>query len=101
MKTISQLSGRGTAQSTPLATIRNTLRTRGIVGFYSGCGPVVIGNALKAGTRFFTYETIRDALRGPDRKLSTFKNVMAGMGAGCVESMVAVTPSEVIKLEHV
>lgn len=73
------------------------MRERGLKGFYRGCGPVVTGNALKAGTRFFTYESIRDLLRGPDGKLGTAGTLLAGVGAGCVESIVAVTPSEAIK----
>ncbi|WWC63047.1 uncharacterized protein I303_105646 [Kwoniella dejecticola CBS 10117] len=99
VKTISQLgSGSGTSvKLSPAAVIKETFSTRGITGFYRGCGPVVTGNALKAGTRFFCYESIRDLLRGPNGKLSTTSNVLAGIGAGCVESIVAVTPSEAIK----
>ncbi|OWT38221.1 tricarboxylate transporter [Cryptococcus neoformans Bt1] len=100
VKTMSQLGSRGhhaIAQLSPSVVIKDTLARRGITGFYRGCSPVIAGNALKAGTRFFTYESIRDLLRGPDGKLSTASNVLAGVGAGCVESIVAVTPSEAIK----
>lgn len=84
-------------QISPSAVIKDTLARRGITGFYRGCSPFIAGNALKAGTRFFTYESIRDLLRGSDGKMSTASNVLAGVGAGCVESIVAVTPSEAIK----
>ena len=77
--------------------IKQTWETGGVMGFYRGCGPVITGNAVKAGTRFLSYESIRDLLRGPDHKLSNAKNILAGMGAGCIESIVAVTPSEAIK----
>ncbi|WWC93847.1 hypothetical protein V866_000683 [Kwoniella sp. B9012] len=99
VKTMSQLgSGSGVkSKVTPTAVIKDTFAQRGITGFYRGCGPVVTGNALKAGTRFFCYESIRDLLRSSDGKLSTMSNVLAGVGAGCVESIVAVTPSEAIK----
>ncbi|OCF31070.1 tricarboxylate transporter [Kwoniella heveanensis BCC8398] len=99
VKTMSQLGVRGTNKIavSPLAVIKATFSSRGITGFYSGCGPVIAGNAVKAGTRFFCYESIRDLLRSPDGKLSTTSNLLAGIGAGCVESVVAVTPSEAIK----
>lgn len=98
VKTISQLGGRkAVGKVTPLSIIKETIRDRGLRGFYQGCAPVVTGNALKAGTRFFTYESIRDLLRDSNGKLSTGKNLLAGIGAGCIESVVAVTPSEAIK----
>jgi len=81
----------------PVDVMKTTFANKGITGFYSGAVPVIAGNALKASTRFYSYETIRNLLRGADGKLSMGGNVLAGMGAGCVESVVAVTPSEAIK----
>jgi solute carrier family 25 citrate transporter 1 len=39
------------------------LKTNGIRGLYSGCGALVVGNALKAGVRFWSYDRLKDALR--------------------------------------
>ena len=97
VKTVSQLSSTGPAPNGPLQIARDLLRTRGISAFYKGCVPVITGNGLKAGTRFFVYETLRDALRDQQGRLSMGRNVLAGVGAGCIESVVAVAPSEAIK----
>jgi solute carrier family 25 citrate transporter 1 len=100
IKTTSQLSAKSATgvKLGPLDVVRSTFADRGVTGFYRGCGPVVAGNALKAGTRFLTYETIRDLLRTPGSDtLSPVSNLFAGIAAGCIESVVAVTPSEAIK----
>jgi hypothetical protein len=57
--------------------IKQTYRTNGISGFYRGAVPVVFGNALKAGTRFFTFEAIRDLLKDKETgKLTPAKNML-------------------------
>jgi solute carrier family 25 citrate transporter 1 len=77
--------------------IRTTLKTGGITALYSGCGALVVGNGLKAGVRFMTYDSIKELLRDQDGKLSPGRTMLAGLGAGVVEATVAVTPSETIK----
>lgn len=94
---MSQLSGNRKMTLGPIDIIKNTFSSKGVAGFYKGCGPVVIGIAVKAGTRLFTYETLREQLRASGKTSNTASNVLAGIGAGCVESIVAVTPSEAIK----
>lgn len=42
-----------------MAIIRDTLRERGVRGLYSGAGALIVGNSLKAGTRFLTYDTVK------------------------------------------
>ena len=50
-------------QREPLLTIvRNTVRDKGITGLYSGCSAVVIGNSVKAGVRFVTYDHFKSML---------------------------------------
>lgn len=46
----------------PIAIIKETLKTKGVVGLYSGCGALVIGNAAKAGVRFVTYDHLKSLL---------------------------------------
>ncbi|MCO5613599.1 hypothetical protein L7F22_067876 [Adiantum nelumboides] len=77
--------------------IRQTFQTRGIPGFYAGCIPMATGNALKAGTRFMVYDTIKDSLRTSDGKLTLPRSIFAGFCAGLAEGCLAVTPSEAIK----
>lgn len=38
---------------------RETLRERGIKGLYSGAGALIVGNSLKAGVRFLTYDSVK------------------------------------------
>ncbi|PKI82999.1 hypothetical protein MVES_003020 [Malassezia vespertilionis] len=64
----------------PLAIARDTVRDHGITGLYSGCGALVVGNAVKAGGK----------LSGP-------RSLLSGLGAGMMEAIFAVTPSETIK----
>jgi solute carrier family 25 citrate transporter 1 len=49
-----------------VSIVKNTLRTGGITALYSGCGALVVGNGLKAGVRFMTYDSIKELLRDPE-----------------------------------
>jgi solute carrier family 25 citrate transporter 1 len=55
------------------------------------------GTAFKASVRFLTFDSIKNALSDDSGKLSPSRGILAGMAAGCVESLVAVTPTERIK----
>lgn len=46
----------------PLTIIRETLRSQGIRGLYAGCTALVVGNSVKAGVRFVSYDKFRQAL---------------------------------------
>lgn len=77
--------------------MRETLQKRGIAGLYAGVGAVVIGNAAKAGVRFTTYDQFKSLLKDDEGKLSAPRSMLAGLGAGMMEAIIAVTPSETIK----
>jgi solute carrier family 25 citrate transporter 1 len=64
---------------------------------YSGCSALVTGNALKAGVRFVSYDYFKNRLADENGKISPGRSLIAGMGAGAVEALLAVTPSETIK----
>lgn len=49
--------------SSPYQVLRQTLAQRGLAGLYAGCTAVVIGNAVKAGVRFTTYDQFKLLLR--------------------------------------
>jgi solute carrier family 25 citrate transporter 1 len=90
-------------------------KAEGIKGVYTGCSTLVVvshqtnsdrhpinshvkqGTALKAGVRFLTFDAIKNALSDDTGKLSAYRGILAGMAASCVESVVAVTPTERIK----
>ncbi|KAJ7158853.1 mitochondrial tricarboxylate transporter [Mycena filopes] len=94
VKTRSQFSGK---RESPIAIIRDTLKTKGIIGLYSGCTALVVGNAAKAGVRFVAYDHFKHLLADSEGKVSAPRSLLAGLGAGMMEAIFAVTPSETIK----
>ncbi|GJJ06070.1 hypothetical protein Clacol_000259 [Clathrus columnatus] len=98
VKTRSQFSG---AAEGPIAVIQNTLRTKGFFGLYSGATALIIGNGAKSAVRFTTYDHIKHLLADENGKLTPGRNVLAGLGAGTCEAIIAVTPSETIKTKMV
>jgi solute carrier family 25 (mitochondrial citrate transporter), member 1 len=38
------------------------LKTKGVTGLYSGCSALVVGNAVKAGVRFVSYDYFKGKL---------------------------------------
>lgn len=65
--------------------VRDTMRTRGVVGFYAGCLPMATGNALKAGVRFLAYDSLRDALRDEGGKLTLPRSVLGEWSGGSLD----------------
>jgi hypothetical protein len=55
------------------------------------------GTTAKAAVRFVSYDTIRNSLKDDNGILSPGRGMLAGMFAGAVESVLAVTPTERIK----
>ncbi|KAH8115051.1 mitochondrial tricarboxylate transporter [Phellopilus nigrolimitatus] len=94
VKTRSQFGGK---KEKPIAIIRETLRTKGVTGLYSGCTALIVGNATKAGVRFLSYDHFKHQLADPQGKVSAPRSLLAGLGAGMMEAVFAVTPSETIK----
>ncbi|KZT65091.1 mitochondrial tricarboxylate transporter [Daedalea quercina L-15889] len=94
VKTRSQFSGK---RESPWTIIRETVRTKGIPGLYSGCMALVIGNSVKAGVRFLSYDQFKYMLADAEGKVTAPRSLAAGLGAGMMEAIFAVTPSETIK----
>ncbi|KAL2875089.1 hypothetical protein SGCOL_009793 [Colletotrichum sp. CLE4] len=93
-----------------LAIIRDTVRTSGVKGIYSGVQALAASNAAKSGIRFLAFETTRsklDALAGtsgsgPGRKpRAAWINIVSGLSAGVAESIAVVTPGEAIKTKMI
>ncbi|KAH8879375.1 mitochondrial carrier [Thozetella sp. PMI_491] len=83
--------------SNPFILIRNAIADVGIGGLYVGCSTLVVGTALKAGVRFASFDSIKNVLADDSGRLTAFQSIFAGMVAGAVESVAAVTPTERIK----
>ncbi|KAI5824042.1 mitochondrial carrier [Schizophyllum commune Tattone D] len=94
VKTRAQFGGQREA---PLSILRNTVKEHGVKGLYAGCGALVVGNAAKAGVRFLTYDHLKAMLADENGKVSAPRSLLAGLGAGMAEAILAVTPSETIK----
>ncbi|KAL4401654.1 mitochondrial citrate transmembrane transport protein [Malassezia pachydermatis] len=97
-KTVAQFSTKaGEKPPNPITIARETVSKHGIRGLYSGCGALVAGNALKAGVRFLSYDHFKSMLKDENGKLTAPRSLLAGLGAGMMEAIFAVTPSETIK----
>ncbi len=69
--------------------------------WYTGCTTAIIGNSVKAGVRFLSFDTYKHMLSDENGHISGPRTVAAGFGAGITESLLAVTPSESIKTQLV
>ncbi|EGG05482.1 uncharacterized protein MELLADRAFT_36865 [Melampsora larici-populina 98AG31] len=85
----------------PIQILRSTVAKDGIRGLYSGCSALVIGNGLKAGVRFLSYDKFKSMLADDQGRLTGPRSLLAGLGAGMLEAIIAVTPSETIKTKLV
>ncbi|KAK6205522.1 citrate transport protein [Scheffersomyces amazonensis] len=85
------------ASRNPLVLIFNTAKKQGIGALYVGCPAFVVGNTVKASIRFLGFDSIKALLADKNGKLSGPRGVIAGLGAGLLESVIAVTPFEAIK----
>lgn len=47
----------------PISILRETIASKGITGIYAGCSALVVGNAVKAGVRFLSYDQYKSLLR--------------------------------------
>ncbi|GJJ06072.1 hypothetical protein Clacol_000261 [Clathrus columnatus] len=94
IKTRAQFEGK---RQGPVEIVRETIKERGVTGLYSGCMALVIGNAAKAGVRFLTYDHFKHLLADDKGRITAPRSLLAGLGAGMAEAIIAVTPSETIK----
>jgi solute carrier family 25 citrate transporter 1 len=59
----SKLISAVTSYQGPISILRETIANKGITGIYAGCSALVIGNAVKAGVRFLSYDQYKALLR--------------------------------------
>lgn len=82
-----------------ISCTRYTYQHHGVLGFYRGLLPVLMGSIPKAGIRFGGFNMIQTQMikQNNGKAASPFQNLLAGMTAGAIESTVAVTPIETVK----
>jgi len=96
-KTRAQLQAGSGGSKNPFAVVAQVARSEGIGAIYTGCSTLILGTAFKAGVRFLSFDSIRSRLTDQTGALSPARGILAGMLAGVVESVVAVTPTERVK----
>jgi solute carrier family 25 (mitochondrial citrate transporter), member 1 len=100
-KTRVQLRSETTTKPTsrnPYAEVARIFRSEGIRALYKGCSTLVVGSVGKDAVRFLSFDTIKNAFKDPETgALTPARNMLAGMSAGVVASVFAVTPTERIK----
>ncbi|KAF2013568.1 tricarboxylate transport protein-like protein [Aaosphaeria arxii CBS 175.79] len=82
----------------PFKVVTQVYQSEGLRALYKGCGALVVGSIAKDGVRFLFFDQIKIAFADPQTgTLSPLRNLAAGMTAGVVASITAVTPTERIK----
>ncbi|KAF2728932.1 tricarboxylate transport protein-like protein [Polyplosphaeria fusca] len=82
----------------PFLVVTRVYQKEGIRALYKGCAALVVGSVAKDGVRFLFFDQIKHAFADPETgTLSPLRNLAAGMTAGVVASIAAVTPTERIK----
>jgi hypothetical protein len=68
-----------------------------VLGLYRGLSSLLYFSVPKVATRFFAFETLRNNMQDENGKISAGRTLLAGLGAGTAEAIVAVTPMDTIK----
>ena len=73
------------------------VRERGPLALYKGVSTLIVGSIPKAAVRFAAFSQLRGLLADPEGRMTPTRNLLAGLGAGVAEAVIAVTPTEAIK----
>ena len=76
---------------------RQKIRSQGLISLYRGIVPIVLGSMPKAGFRFGGYTLAANQLQDENGKMGTPQSFAAGICAGSMEAVFAVTPMETLK----
>ena len=68
-----------------------SLKTKGVVGLYSGCTALVVGNSVKAGVRFVSYDHFKQMLANSEVSFFLIVNFFA-TSDGCALRAKSVLP---------
>ena len=103
VKTQLQLQAKGLTPGQPLKysgvvdCAVKIARERGPLALYKGVSTLVVGSIPKAAVRFAAFSQLRRLLSDESGVMTPSRNLLAGLGAGVTEAIVAVTPTEAIK----
>jgi solute carrier family 25 (mitochondrial citrate transporter), member 1 len=101
IKTRRQLPTRATGLSSSWGILRSAFHSQGVAGIYSGSPALIASNTAKGGIRFFSFQSSKKVLEQSLGPTNPLVNVLAGLSAGATESILVVTPAEVIKTQSI
>lgn len=82
----------------PFLIVPHIYKSEGLKALYKGCSALVFGSVGKDAVRFLSFDTVKNAFKDPETgALTPARNMFAGMSAGVMASVLAVTPTERIK----
>eukprot|EP01120_Amphizonella_sp_Union-15-10_P000564 TRINITY_DN105_c0_g1_i1.p1 TRINITY_DN105_c0_g1~~TRINITY_DN105_c0_g1_i1.p1 ORF type:complete len:326 (-),score=37.06 TRINITY_DN105_c0_g1_i1:104-1081(-) len=107
VKTQLQLAARHSSTGVPprysgiADCVKKTVKERGILGLYRGLSPLLYMSIPKAAVRFAAFEQLKNLMQNDQGTLSRPRTLLAGLGAGTAEAILAVTPMETIKVKFI
>ncbi|KAH8928265.1 tricarboxylate transport protein-like protein [Atractiella rhizophila] len=81
----------------PFSVLLQAYKNEGLRSIYRGVGIMVIGSVGKDAVRFLSFDTVKNAFASSDGTLTPMRSMGAGMAAGVMASIFAVTPTERVK----
>ncbi|XP_055613255.1 putative tricarboxylate transport protein, mitochondrial [Uranotaenia lowii] len=81
--------------------VKKTVKNNGFFGLYRGLSVLLYGSIPKSAVRFGAFETFKEQLMDSNGQLSTSGKLLAGLGAGVAEAILAVTPMETVKVKFI
>jgi len=81
--------------------VKKTVQERGFFGLYRGLSVLLYGSIPKSAVRFGGFEQIKLYLVDEHGNLSGSGKLIAGLGAGVLEAVFAVTPMETVKVKFI
>ena len=81
--------------------IFSALREKGSFGLYRGLSVLVLGSIPKSAVRFGAFEQFKSMRVDKNGNLAPLDRLICGLGAGICEAILAVTPTETIKVKFI
>ncbi|RNA33357.1 tricarboxylate transport [Brachionus plicatilis] len=97
----SSKGGQARKYAGPIDCVKKTVHNRGFFGLYRGLSVLLYGSIPKSGVRFGAFEEFKRILVNDKGQLTPGTRLLAGLGAGVSEAILAVTPMETVKVKFI
>ncbi|CAF0872349.1 unnamed protein product [Brachionus calyciflorus] len=94
-------SGQARKYAGPVDCVKKTIHNRGFFGLYRGLSVLLYGSIPKSAVRFGAFEEFKALLVNEKGQLTASTRLLAGLGAGISEAILAVTPMETVKVKFI